>query len=194
MTGTVNPGGAATTYHFESRLDHELWYEQRDRQRREWFARRAGDGRLPDGLLPNTIYHYRIVATNNRGTTTSEDRAFTTLPLPPSATTFSATAVGFSSASLQGQVDLQGGSGTAYFEYGTTSSHGTATAVQPIAAGPGVLNVMQTITGLLADTTYHFRVVATNASGSAFGADQVFTTAASAPPIITTDPANRPLA
>ena len=83
---------------------------------------------------------------------------------------------------MNGTVDLSGGSGVAYFEYGITSSYGTDTALQTIPAGSRAVPVAQGINGLLANTTYHFRVVGSNASGGAYGADQIFTTAASAPP------------
>jgi hypothetical protein len=36
-----------------------------------------------DGLTPGTTYHYRVVATNEDGTTEGPDRTFTTYPTPP---------------------------------------------------------------------------------------------------------------
>ena len=36
-----------------------------------------------EGLSPNTTYHYRVVATNDEGTTPGPDRSFTTYPTPP---------------------------------------------------------------------------------------------------------------
>jgi hypothetical protein len=36
-----------------------------------------------EGLAPGTTYHYRVVATNEEGTTEGPDRSFTTFPTPP---------------------------------------------------------------------------------------------------------------
>jgi hypothetical protein len=37
-------------------------------------------------------------------------------------------------------------------------------------------NLRANVSGLAAGTTYHFRIVATNASGTAYGSDRTFTT------------------
>jgi len=58
------------------------------------------------------------------------------------------------------------------FEYGTTSSYGTAMhcpSLQPTAQSVP-------LTGLKSNTTYHFRIVATNWLGTTDGADATFTT------------------
>jgi len=39
-----------------------------------------------EGLTPGTTYHYRVVATNDEGTTEGPDRTFTTYPTPPGGT------------------------------------------------------------------------------------------------------------
>jgi hypothetical protein len=49
--------------------------------------------------------------------------------------------------------------------------------------------VSQSLTGLLPNQTYHYRVVATNATGTSFGGDQKFTTVAVKPTVVT-DPAS----
>ena len=69
---------------------------------------------------------------------------------------------------------------TWYVEYGTSTSYGSKTA--NVSAGSGTANtaVSAYLTGLTAGTTYHYRVVATNSSGTARGADGIFTTSAGA--------------
>jgi predicted lipoprotein with Yx(FWY)xxD motif len=74
-----------------------------------------------------------------------------------------------------------------HFEYGTTTAYGTSVPVPEGDAGStnGPVQVSQTVTGLTANTTYHFRLLASNADGSATPSnDQSFTTPAdpSAPP------------
>jgi hypothetical protein len=58
------------------------------------------------------------------------------------------------------------------------------TKLAPAAQGTGIGPVP--FTGLLAGTTYHYRLVATNAVGTAYGSDHTFTTAAATPPVVTT--------
>jgi uncharacterized repeat protein (TIGR03803 family) len=65
---------------------------------------------------------------------------------------------------------------TVSFQYGTTTNYGSTTAGQPIGHGLVQVPVSAALTGLVANTTYHFRVVVTDASGTTTGADQTFTT------------------
>ena len=90
-------------------------------------------------------------------------------------TTQPATNVTATGATLNGTADT---AGSFHFEYGTSPFYGlTATPSPATGAGP----VSATISGLTAQTTYHYRIV----SGSGVGADQTFTTAPNpAPPDI----------
>ena len=95
----------------------------------------------------------------------------------PSATTGAATAVGTSSATLNGTVNANGSSTTVTFEYGLTTAYGTTvTADQSPVTGSTSTAVSKTISGLTPNTKYHYRAVATNANGTTNGADMTFTT------------------
>src|SRR3954468_5405441 len=84
----------------------------------------------------------------------------------PVATTGSAESVTTGSAALTGTVNPGGEATTYHFEYGTTAPYGIPPPAQPIAAGSDPVPVRATISGLSNTTTYHFRLVATNPSGS----------------------------
>jgi hypothetical protein len=143
------------------------------------------------GLSANTVYHFRIVATNSAGTTYGEDRTFTTLSAtgPPVAVTNPASLIASFSAMLNGSVDPHGLTTTVHFQYGTTTSYGHSTATQS-KTGNTYQNVAANVSGLAASTTYHFRIVATNSSGTTYGSDRTFTTlTATGPPVVTTNPA-----
>lgn len=62
------------------------------------------------------------------------------------------------------------------FEYGRTSSYGATTAAQYAGNGYVLKTVTKAVGALQPATEYHFRVVATNDSGTSYGPDRVFTT------------------
>jgi probable HAF family extracellular repeat protein len=105
-------------------------------------------------------------------------------PTPPSLSTDKATGVAQTIAKLTATVIPEGSAVTAcYFEYGTSETYGKTAACSPLpGAGEGVVPVSAAITGLDPSTTYHFRIVATNEAGTAYGLDQAFSTAAPALP------------
>jgi len=93
-------------------------------------------------------------------------------------------------ATLNGTVNANNSSTAAEFEYGVTPAYGmTATADQSPVTGNTSTAVSKGVTGLSANTTYHYRVVATNVGGTTYGADRTFTTG-SLPPTATTDAAS----
>lgn len=101
----------------------------------------------------------------------------------PAATTGAATKVTDTTATLEGTVFPNQEETSYYFEYGTTTEYGTKTAIAGPLNGKAGKDVTADVTGLAPTTTYHFRVVASNASGTTAGADASFTTtAAGAPP------------
>jgi hypothetical protein len=128
-------------------------------------------------LSANTVYHFRIVATNSGGTRHGSDRTFTTLTAtgPPVVTTSPPTNVASSSATLNGSLDPHGLSTTVHFQYGTTTSYGHTTTIQT-QTGNTFRNIIANISALSASTTYHFRIVATNSAGTRYGTDRAFTT------------------
>jgi hypothetical protein len=126
------------------------------------------------GLAPGTTYHYRLVVTNVDGATTGGDRTFTTASAP-TVHTGVATNVKQNSATLTGTVDAHGAA-TFTFQYGTATSYGSQTTSTTVPAGSGAVPVTANLKGLKAGQTYHYRLVATNASGTTNGADATFRT------------------
>src|SRR5687767_3888166 len=104
---------------------------------------------------------------------------------PPSATTGEATSITETAATLNGTAHAGNRDSTFHFEYGTTAAYGSVTQEQPAGSANTPTEVSAAISGLMADTTYHFRLVVTNAQGIAQGGDRTFTTVksgASPPP------------
>jgi tmRNA-binding protein len=80
-SGTVNPNGAATMANFA--------YGKTAGYGSATLPQPVGSGAAPQGvtatirgLSPATTYHYRLVATNPKGTSVGVDRTFTTAPDP----------------------------------------------------------------------------------------------------------------
>jgi hypothetical protein len=118
-----------------------------------------------------------VVASNGAGPTNGDDLTFTTSAIAPTATTDAATLVTSTGATLNGTVNAHNDSSTVTFEYGLDTTYGTtATATQSPVTGTTDTAVSKTITGLTPNTTYHFRVVATNSAGPTNGSDLTFTT------------------
>ena len=143
---------------------------------------RPGDTSRPvsaiiNSLAAHTTYHFRIVASNAAGTTFGSDRTFTTLAMtgPPVVMTNPAINVTASSATLNGWLDPHGLTTSVYFQYGRTTNYGNRTPNQT-KTGNNYQNVLATISGLSAQTTYHFRIVATNSVGTRYSSDRTFTT------------------
>ena len=96
----------------------------------------------------------------------------------PEANTGLATTIHATSAVLNGSVSPNGLTTTYYFEYGTSTAYGLVTATWTTDADA---SVAATVGGLSADTTYHYRLVATNSSGTSYGSDRSFQTASTDP-------------
>jgi hypothetical protein len=127
-------------------------------------------------LLPRTVYHFRVVAINYTGTQFGPDRIFAT-PGAPTVDLATVRGVTDSAAHLVGLVNPNSNGTTVHFEYGPTPAYGASTAATPIGSGRGDSAADADIAGLAPNTTYHFRVVAANAYGTAQSRDQTFTTA-----------------
>ena len=94
----------------------------------------------------------------------------------PTATTGAATDVTATTVTLTGTVDPNKEATSYWFEYGTTAGYGAQTAAADAGPGNAPKAVSASVSGLAASTTYHFRLVARNASGTVAGADATFTT------------------
>jgi hypothetical protein len=174
LNGTVDPNGQATTWYFE--------YGTSTSYGAKTPAKSAGSGTAAasvsaglSGLGAGRLYHYRLVATSGAGTSRGADRTFSTWG-PPTAVTVTATSIAPRSARLRGRVTPNGLATTWYFEYGTSTSYGAATRAGNAGKGVTSRSISFALSGLRAATTYHYRLVARNSSGTSRGADLTLTT------------------
>ncbi len=106
---------------------------------------------------------------------------------PPTVATEAASAVTQTSASLKATVNPNSVEvSECHFVYGTTTSYGSSV---PCGSLPGSdknpVEVSAPVTGLSPNTTYHFRIVATNTEGTREGSDQTLTTLPNPPTVVT---------
>jgi alpha-tubulin suppressor-like RCC1 family protein len=126
-------------------------------------------------LIGGQLYHYRIVATNDAGTTYASNLTFITTS-EPQASTLPASNVGPTSALLQASVAPNTLPSFVFFEYGTTTNYGSQSIGTNLAGSSTATAVALPVGGLARATVYHFRVVASNTTGVARGGDMAFTT------------------
>jgi hypothetical protein len=141
------------------------------------------------GLSANTLYHFRVVATNTLGTQDGADTTFTTAP-PFSIDSESASNIESTVATLNAQINPEGNDTTCQFQYVDdatfkVSGYASATTVacSPSDLGSGTSDVATSaqISGLTPNTLYHFEVVGSNSLGTLTGNDTTFTTT---PPVV----------
>jgi cytoskeletal protein RodZ len=175
LNGTVDPNGRATSWYFEYGTSTSYGSKTPTTTAGSGAAGRSVAA-VVSSLARGRLYHFRLVATSDAGTSRGLDRTFSTAG-PPTVVTGAASSPTQSSARLNGNVTANGLATTWYFEYGTSARYGAKTRARSAGKGVRPVNVSITVTRLRAATTYHYRLVATNSAGTRRGADATFTTA-----------------
>jgi hypothetical protein len=106
----------------------------------------------------------------------------------PRVTPLSVTGVAKNQATLRSWVNPNGSATTYRFEWGNTTSYGNVAPAAPASAGSGLVDFQaeQQIQGIVGEHTYHYRIVATNAEGTSYSADESFSTPSWRPEVSTT--------
>lgn len=196
LIGAVDTNGTTTSVHFEYGVfnpysESELTYE---------FSTPVqvvpgGPGvvdveAVVAGLVPGTLYHYRLVGASALGEAFGEDVLFVvgeaaggsgTPVALPDAVTLDALDITATSALFQGTANPQGGTTFVRFEYGLTPAYGSSTPARGIGSGTDPAMVIHQTSGLLPGETYHYRLVASNSFGTSYGEDRTFVTGFGAP-------------
>ncbi len=178
LHATVNPNGLEAEYQFE--YGTSTSYGTKAPVPAEGAGSDVYDLEVSEeigGLTPGAIYHYRVTATNEDGTTFGADMTFRARQAP-AVVSEAPTSIHAEGARLHGMVNPHGIHADYQFEYGTTTSYGAKAPLAAGDAGDDIWNgdVSERIEGLEPNTTYHYRVVATNEDGTAMGEDLEFTT------------------
>lgn len=135
------------------------------------------------GLAPDTTYQWKARVQTSRGIEESVVKTFTTLPLPPTATTGDATEITPTSARLAGVVDTKG-------VEGQVSILLDGAPIAEVTRPTGPYNVVAT--GLAPGSTHTYRIRAVTTGGTALGDERTFTTAAAPTSTPTPTPDDEP--
>ncbi len=184
LEGVLNPGSAgnAGSYEFRYRASvSECEGAGGEASGGSALGSKAEVVKTEVTLLPYTSYTVCLRAYNEAGETSlSSPVTFTTLPLAPVIESEFSANVDATEARLEATIDPENAETAYHFEYGAgAGSYDVSTPVREIPAGLTGVGVNVVVTGLDPGTTYHYRVVASNAlPGSVDGADKAFTTPA----------------
>ncbi len=111
-------------------------------------------------------------------------------PAAPLVETGQKTSTSSSTAIVTGQVNPNGALASYWFEYGQTTALGSKTSSQQVGSGYSSISTPAYITGLRANTTYYYRLSASNRFATVNGATYTFQTN-STPPVKVTLPTAR---
>jgi hypothetical protein len=175
----VNPSGCATTYVFQ--------YGTSTTYGSTTPTHTAGSGTaivaasaVIGGLTPNSVYHFRLLATSAAGQAAGADESFATPSSCPAASapqvvSDAGTMAHKTTVSFKGTVNSGGCAATYTFEYGTTTAYGASTTTRSVKSNTARA-VTAVVSGLSPTTLYHYRLVATDADGTAVGIDTTVST------------------
>jgi photosystem II stability/assembly factor-like uncharacterized protein len=131
------------------------------------------------GLGTNTRYYYFAACATLAGISTGDTLQFYTGTPYSIFSTLQASATTSSSATLNGLVDRYVSSVTLDFEYGTTPALGSVIIASPSTVNDtSAYSITASLTGLLSDTTYYFRLRGHTSSGYEYGNTSAFYTGA----------------
>lgn len=206
FSGSVDPQGASTQIWFRyGRTSGALSFTTEGSwvygTRVQTFSQTALN------LSPGTSYYYQAVAQNQDGIDFGETLYFSTsgsndngggnttpgTSQAPSVITNFASATGNNSATLRAQVNPNGNLSSVWFEYGRSTSLGSATTRDPAGSGTVSSEYSMSLNGLAAGTTYYYRAAAQNPAGANRGQILSFRTGGTAivpvTPTVPTTPA-----
>lgn len=151
----------------------------------EIFGRGAKDTETDDdvytmsadigGLTPGTRVHYRMVSVDDRGRNEGGDKSFVVpADARPIVFTRPASRIANGSAKVEGRATALGERTICRFEYGPDTGYGKITDDLYAGAESWGRSVTTTLSGLTPGATYHYRIIGTNARGTATGEDLTF--------------------
>ena len=143
-----------------------------------------------EGLDPNTDYHVRAYAINEKGIAYGEDLPFSTTDGKPTVTTSGITEITSTSAKCGGEVTDQGADLVTERGICWSTSHEPMATDNHATNGAGTGSFICDMTNLTPNQTYYVRAYATNSKGTAYGDEVDFIAMEGLPSVETVDVTN----
>lgn len=121
------------------------------------------------GLEPGVTYYVRAYATNDNGTSYGDEVAFTSRAVKPTVTTYEATGISISSATVDGNVTDTGGAEVTDRGVVWSTSPNPTIEHNKIQSSNGLGRFTVKLTDLSIATRYYARAYAVNSEGVAYG-------------------------
>jgi hypothetical protein len=178
LTGTINPHGVATTYHFNYGTTSSYGTSTPE------VAVGSGNGdqvvaQGVTGLVPDTTYHVQVVATDADGVVrSSSDGLFRTAPAPVAAV-IGSSGVSTDTATVAGEVNTFGLTGTYHFDvWSLDSGYAVSTPRRAVAGSASAERVSADLAGLPAGETFVVQLTVASNDSTGVSDQETFATAA----------------
>jgi uncharacterized protein (TIGR02145 family) len=176
LNGTVNPHSLSTKVSFEWGINTNYGNIATNIQNPVTGNEAKSVTAIITDLTPCTTYHFRVKSENSLGVIYSNDMVFKTLGDIPEITTPGGSFITLNTAKISASVTANLFPTTVSIEWGTTISYGNTLNLQGSISGNEITSISSNLSGLIPQTTYHFRIIASNAMGTSRTGDMTFTT------------------
>jgi streptogramin lyase len=197
MIGRVTSAGSVTEFPLSGPpqditlgIDGNIWATQINPSAIDQITPAGSATRFTDGLSAGADLTETDIAVGPDGNLWFVDKgtpkaiARADVQLEPTATTGPASSIGAVTATVAGTVNPRGAATTVSFQYGGSSVLGSTMSAGTLKASPTASPVTAALSALPAGSTVFYRVVATNAYGTATGTIQTLKTAPAKPIVI----------
>ncbi len=177
LKGTLNPNASGTAGYYFNYGKNGSCEEISTTPGAEATGKGIAVSTPVTGLEGNTEYMVCVVATHEGEPTQGLSLPFTTLAAKPTAAGGEAYGITPFAASANTFVNPENQTTSCEFEYGTTLPSAQVVPCEPASLGGKEAQLVTGVFGgLTPKTTYHYRIVATNATGTTTGTAGQFTT------------------
>jgi hypothetical protein len=182
LNGLVTPNNASTNAWFEYGTSTSLGNSSNTTNLGSGYSQSSYSVNIYN-LSQNTTYYYQSVASNNFGISRGSILSFTTSGSgyqnqagAPIVSTSSVTNNSTNSVTFNALVNPNGALTNSWFDYGTSTNLGSITPAYNFGSGSSSANFYANVSNLSPNTTYYYRVAASNNFGTSRGNILSFTT------------------